>query len=218
MIQFMESFRVIENVQLSEGTFRLRTERPDTTIRAGQCFSVGTKDLGINREYSMYSGANDPYIDFLIREVPDGIVTPVLAQLNVGQLVEIGGPYGDFCVDKHDLLKDEFIFIASGTGIAPFHSYVKTFPDLKYNVFHGIRKETECYDQQSYRNGGYFPAISQPTTQESGQYVTKLLEDIELNPLAIYYLCGNRMMITNTVKLLLSRGVPGGQILMETFF
>ena len=158
---------MIENVQLSEGTFRLRTERTDTTIRAGQCFSVGTKDLGINREYSMYSGANDPYIDFLIREVPDGIVTPVLAQLNVGQLVEIGGPYGDFCVDRHDLIKDEFIFIASGTGIAPFHSYV---------------------------------------------------ENIELNPLAIYYLCGNRMMITNAVKLLLSRGVPGGQILMETFF
>jgi ferredoxin/flavodoxin---NADP+ reductase len=214
----MDSFRVLENVRLSRSTFRLRTERPDVPIRAGQCFSVGTKELGINREYSMYSAADDPFVDFLIREVDDGIVTPALARCKPGDLVEIGGPYGDFCLPIQAIAEDPFVFIASGTGIAPFHSYVKSFPWLDYKIFHGIRHEDETYEKDSYSVDRYVAAVSQPSNGSPGQRVTDVLRSVDLNPEARYYLCGNRSMIVDAVRILRDGGVPGGRILMETFF
>lgn len=213
----MESFRVLENVRLSESTFRLRTERPNVPIKAGQCFSVGTRELGINREYSMYSAADDPYVDFLIREVEDGIVTPVLARCTPGDVVEIGGPYGDFCLPVSAVVDEPFVFVASGTGIAPFHSYVKSFPWLDYQLFHGVRFSDETYDSTSYSPERYHVAVSRPVTG-SGQRVTDLLASAELDLNSRFYLCGNRMMIVDAVRILRDRGVPGGRILMETFF
>ena len=68
-------YKVLEVEHLTPHTFRLRTERPAAPIRAGQCFSVGPKGLGVNREYSMYSGAEAPYLDFLIRGVERGVVS-----------------------------------------------------------------------------------------------------------------------------------------------
>jgi ferredoxin-NADP reductase len=213
----VDSFEVIENVRLSESTFRLRTHRPDAPIKAGQCFSVGTKALGINREYSMYSAADDPFIDFLIREVDDGIVTPALGACQPGDLVEIGGPYGEFCLPIQSVAEDKFVFIASGTGIAPFHSYVKSFPWLDYVLYHGVRVEEEQYEKSDYADGRYISAISRPTTGE-GKRVTELLRYATLDPDARYYLCGNRSMIVDAVTILREKGIPGGRILMETFF
>ena len=213
----MDSFKVIENIRLSESTFRLRTERPNVPIKAGQCFSVGTKDLGINREYSMYSAAEDDFIDFLIREVGDGIVTPALGRCQPGDLVEIGGPYGEFCLSVQAIAEDSFVFIASGTGIAPFHSFVKSFPWLDYTLYHGVRHDDERYEAEDYAAERYIAAVSQPASG-TGERITSVLSRTQLNPESHYYLCGNRQMITDTVQILRERGVSGGRIFMETFF
>ena len=213
----MDSFKVIENIRLSESTFRLRTERPNVPIKAGQCFSVGTKELSINREYSMYSAADDDFIDFLIREVEDGIVTPALGRCKPGDLVEIGGPYGEFCLPIQAIAEDSFVFIASGTGVAPFHSFIKSFPWLDYQLYHGIRHEDERYESGDYEPSRYITAISKPVNG-TGERITSVLSREQMNPESHYYLCGNRQMITDTVQILRERGVPGGRILMETFF
>ena len=127
----MNIYKVLEIEHLTESTFRLRTERPAVHIRAGQCFSVGPKGLGVNREYSMYSGAEDPYLDFLIRRVERGVVSAALRNVRVGDEVEIGGPYGEFCLQE-SVSDRRYLFIATGTGIAPFRSYVKTSPSLDF--------------------------------------------------------------------------------------
>ena len=213
----VDSFKVIENVRLSEKTYRLRTDRPATPIKAGQCFSVGTRDLAINREYSMYSGADDPFVDFLIREVEDGVVSPRLGKCKTGDLVEIGGPYGEFCLKPEDVSGKDFVFLASGTGIAPFHSFVRSYPNLKYRVFHGIRFDDEQYESSDYRPDSYTACVSRPQSGV-GKRVPDRLRNEELDPNALYYLCGNRSMIIDTVAVLREKGVPGGSIYMETFF
>lgn len=215
----VKSFKVLENRILCEGTHCLRTERPASTIRAGQCFSVGLSSLGINREYSMYSAANDEFVEFLIRVVPDGVVSPWLAKCAVGDLVEIGGPYGDFCLAEDDVKTRDFVFIATGTGIAPFHSFIRTFPSLEYRVYHGIRHEVEQYDIGDYDTSRYEAAISRPTNGTIvTQRVTDLIENANLSNESLYYLCGNQKMITDVIAILLKRGIPGGSIFTETFF
>ena len=199
-------------------TYCLRTERPNIAIKAGQCFSVGTRDLGINREYSMYSAADDEFIDFLVREIGDGIVSPRLGACKPGDLVEIGGPYGDFCLSEKHMAKEKYVFIATGTGIAPFHSFVKSFPDLRYTIFHGVRHEDEMYDKEDYFPSSYKAAISRPTDGRTGLRITETLNSTDLDANSIYYLCGNRLMITDAISILRDKNVPGGSIFTETFF
>ena len=211
------SHRVLDRRHLTEHTFVLRTTRPEGSIAAGQCFSVGTSDLAINREYSMYSAEGDPFVDFLIRVVDQGAVSTALSRLDEGDDVEVGGPYGSFCLDQNQVNDSPFVFIASGTGIAPFASYVKTYPNLNYTILHGVRYESELYDREIYRPGNYVPCVSRPESG-SGRRVTEALGEMDLDPSALFYLCGNRNMITDVIQVLRDKRIPGGQIFMETFF
>lgn len=208
----------VEDVRwLSEETFIVRTERKEQHVRAGQCFSLGTRDAAINREYSIYSAEQDPYLEFLIRRVEGGAVSTALAHVKQGDVIQISGPYGSFCLSEHDIGNRSYVFVASGTGIAPFASFVKTYPDLDYSLFHGVRFETETYDKDLYGSNRYSACISRPDAGDPVR-VTQALQRIELSPGSLYYLCGNRNMITDTVTVLRDAGVPGGNIFMETFF
>lgn len=195
----------------------VRTERKGQELRAGQCFSIGTRNAAINREYSIYSAEGDPYLEFLVRRVEGGAVSSALARLTAGDLVQISGPYGSFCLSDGDVTHRRFVFVASGTGIAPFASFVRTYPQLNYRLFHGVRHESETYDQALYAPERYIPCISRPHSGDSRR-VTQVLSQVDMDREALYYLCGNRNMITDTVTVLRDAGVPGGNIFMETFF
>lgn len=212
----MHTYPVLEIKNKTQNTFCLRVGRPDTSIVSGQCFNVGMPGIDINREYSMYSAANAPYLEFLIRAVEGGLVSSHLQKLKPGDLVEVDGPYGDFCIPPSKV-NSKFVFIGSGTGIAPFHSFVKTYQNLNYIVLHGIRHENEAYDALDYQHGKYIPCISQNLNGRSMRVTDYLLE----NPVSkdsIIYLCGNRNMIIDSVQILLDQGIGGDQIISEVFF
>jgi ferredoxin-NADP reductase len=210
-------YKVLDVEHLSPHVFRLRTERPAVSIRAGQCFSVGPKGLGVNREYSMYSGAEDPYLDFLIRRIEHGVVSTALQNVRVGDAVEIGGPYGEFCLPE-SVLNNRYLFVATGTGIAPFHSYVKTFPGLDYRILHGIRLRNETYHAAHYESGRYLACVSRSNGIGSGERVTDRLAREGVAGNEKIYLCGNRAMIVDVVEILRAKGVSGDNIFMEVFF
>lgn len=212
----MKTYSVLQNIQKSKNTFCLRVERPLSVIKAGQCFNVGIPGMDINREYSMYSDANAPYLEFLIRDVNQGMVSSNLRKLTVGDSIEIDGPYGEFCISPNNLNR-KFVFIASGTGIAPFHSFVKTYTKLDYTVIHGIRYADETYDSEDYQSGKYIPCISR-NHGEASMRVTDYLRHNKLSPDSIIYLCGNRNMIIESVQILLDTGISGDQIVSEVFF
>ena len=212
----MRSYSVISIVNKSPNTFCLRVERPNCIIKAGQCFNIGLPRGDINREYSMYSDANAPYLEFLIREVEDGLISTQLKKLKPGDLVEVDGPYGEFCISSANI-NEKFLFIASGTGIAPFHSFVKTYPELNYQIIHGIRYSNEQYDYNDYKNGSYTSCVSRSencTKKRVTDYLENNLPFLD----SMIYLCGNRNMIINSVQILLDQGISGDQIISEVFF
>ena len=97
------TYRIISRTQLTPNTLKIRTERPNVKIKSGQCFNVGVPGHGVNREYSMYSGADEDYLEFLIRIVEDGVVSSAINGLGAGEELEIDGPYGEFSLgDKVD--------------------------------------------------------------------------------------------------------------------
>ena len=187
-------------------------------FKAGQCANLGVPGTGVNREYSAYSGENDPYLDFLIKEVKNGIVSVQLTHLKAGSQVEIHGCYGDFRIPKPELNGRPYLFIGTGTGIAPFHSYVLSYPGLNYKVVHGIRFARERYDHNDYESGRYVSCVSR---EDGGDFRGRVTDYLKKNPAtkdSLSYLCGNRAMISEVYGLLRSQGVPSDSIFSEAFF
>lgn len=211
------TYRVLAVEHLTDHAYRLRTERGDLKFIAGQCANVGLPGKGVNREYSLCSAESDPYFDFLIKEVEGGLISCKLKTLKAGDFVEIHGCYGQFCL-KDPTEKKEYLFIGSGTGIAPFHSFVRTYPFLNYKVLHGIRFKNECYGREIFSPERYVSCVSR---EDGGDFRGRVTDYLKAHPVKsdiIAYLCGNRSMLSDVYSLLREQGVPGDNLFTEAFF
>lgn len=210
--------RVLEIIPKAPGTFALRLERCGLVFLAGQCVNIGIPRSGINREYSTYSGEQETELRFLIREVEGGQLTPCLARLQPGDAVEIDGAYGLFTLPQERQAGQKFVFIATGTGIAPFHSFVQSYRGLDYRILHGIRTLEEAYDRSDYDAQSYVACVSQGPGGDYRGRVTDYLRSHRIEQDAIYYLCGNRNMINEVYDILRDSKVSSSQIFTEVFF
>ena len=68
-------------------------------------------------------------------------MTNLLDKMEVGEEINIYGPYGSFVLKDEYINSKQIIFIASGTGIAPFVSIKKSFDLNNYKLFVGIREK-----------------------------------------------------------------------------
>ncbi|HIN87228.1 MAG TPA: oxidoreductase [Nitrospinaceae bacterium] len=180
--------------------------------------NLGVKGTGINREYSTYSGKDDPYIEFLIKDVSGGLVSPALRKLAIGTEVDIHGPYGSFTLDPEKINTSSYFFLGTGTGIAPYHSYIRSFPNLNYQVIVGIRYNSERYDQQDYESSRITYCVSREKGADLQGRITDYLKNFKVIPNHMFYLCGNNHMINDSYELLREKGASGHQIFTEAFF
>ncbi len=203
---------------LTDLTYMLRLERNDMSFVPGQCFNLGLPDTAVNREYSSYSGVYDNELQFLIRQVEGGQVSPKFRDLRPGDAVEVDGAYGLFVIDPDLAATRKFYFIATGTGIAPFHCFAKSFRNLDYQLIHGTRHANESYHRQHYEKGRY---INCATKDQNSDFHGRVTDYLLANPIpgdALFYLCGNRNMINDAYDILRSRQISGSQIITEVFF
>jgi ferredoxin-NADP reductase len=202
---------------LDPTTFVLRMTRADFEFKAGQCLSLGLWNSGVNREYSLYSGEREPYLEVLIKQVRGGTVSGRLSQLKARDPVYVAGPYSDFVLPKQSAGR-KFAFIATGTGIAPFHSFVASKSDLDYTIIHGVREQAQCYDRQAYPADRYAACVSRERGAAFHGRVTDYLRERPLSQGTHVYLCGNHAMIEDAFDLLRSQGVAADDIHAEVFF
>jgi len=203
---------------LTTSTFVLRIDRNNVPCAAGQCVTLGVHGSGINREYSLYSGEHDDYFEFLIREIEGGQVSAELHRCRPGDLVDFDGPYGQFIIARPDDPARRYLFIATGVGIAPFQSFVRSYPGLDYTILHGVRLCEERYDMATYPCARYITCISREAGGDFAGRVTAYLAQHPVPPETICYLCGNNAMISETYDLLRAQGVPGDNLFAEIFF
>lgn len=211
------SYKVSGVRDLTDSTYVLKVERSGFEFIPGQCVNIGLVDDAVNREYSTYSGVNDRYLEFLIKEIDGGIVSPALRKLKKGDRVSIDGAYGLFVI-PNPIAKHRYLFIGSGTGIAPFHSFVRSYPDLDYTILHGIRTFDEQYDKKDYAPERYVPCVTREKGVGFHGRVTDYMRKHPVDPLTVCYLCGNSEMISEVYEILRGQGVGGSNIITEVFF
>lgn len=221
MIEIKEMVRpyiVREVINLTDASYILRFSKNNMNFKAGQHLVVGLMNTKDSREYSIYSGSNDEYLEILVREVENGDVSRKLRKLTKGDTVEINGPYGFFMYNSHPAEFKKFLFIASGTGIAPFHSFVKSYPGANYKVIHGIRNCSEAYQREDYKEGSYIACTSKDDKGDFHGRLTDYLKEAELDNDYMVYLCGNSQMILDSIEILEKRGFSQSQMYTEVYF
>lgn len=215
----IENLREIELVRfVSDNAFIIRFNRNNLQFKAGQFLAIGVKGSLQQREYSIYSGENDDYLEILVREVLEGNVSQQLKHCKAGDLLMVSGPLGILTINEKDIRTKRFVFIASGTGIAPFHSIVTSYPTIDYTLIHGVRYLSEAYDKDDYDAQRYVLCTSR---EKNGNYfgrVTSFLEDYSVEPDTLFYVSGNSSMIYEVYDILRKKSVSMKNIHSEVYF
>lgn len=107
--------------QLSDSTigFTLALEEPETlSFLPGQYMQIAVPETGQRRAYSFSSCVSEGKVDFLVRNLPGGLMSTYLAtQAAPGDRVTMHGPVGAFYLRE---IRRPTLFLAGGTGLAPF--------------------------------------------------------------------------------------------------
>lgn len=210
--------KIISKRELSRGTFILRFERHKLKFTAGQHIMVAPAGNNESREYSIYSGEQDEYLEILVREVHEGNISTALHKLNPGDHLQVGEPVGYFTLPEEQHSSTPLMLLATGTGIAPFHSYVRSYPKLNYTLIHGIRYADEAYEKEQYLADRHIVCTSREKENHFRGRITDYLEQHNINTQAHFYLCGNIRMIHDAFDILQQKGVQPENLHAEVYF
>lgn len=203
---------------LTTSTFIVRFERNNLSFIPGQYIVVGIEGDFNTREYSIYSSKNDNYLEILVREINEGYLSQRLKKLKKGDNLVVYGPYGEFVIHDGDMKTQEFVMIATGTGISPIHSIIRSYPELNYKLIHGVRYKEESYGLDDYKFANYFLCTSRDENARFKGYVTDFMKKFQYNPNQLFYISGNNLMITDVIGVLKKNGVKVKQYNLEIYF
>jgi NAD(P)H-flavin reductase len=209
-------------------------------FQAGQYATLGL--LGpegklVQRPMSISSPPDDlSEYEFFIRLVHAGEFTPLLWKIKVGDPINIKGAKGKF------LLQDDgrtCLFVASGTGLAPFISMLETLRDRGETrdivLLHGVsyaydlawRKQLMELEADGVFPLRYVATVSRPKESPEWDGFTGRVETIvadQMDGLGLtpenttVYLCGNPEMISAVDEIATERGFPPEQIRKELYW
>jgi len=187
-------------------------------FRAGQVIGVSLQEDGPRRLYSICSGEKDPEVWILYNVIEEGYLTPRMSNLERGETIWITEPRGSFTGSR-----EPAVWIAAGTGIAPFYSMLRSGLSGEKTLIHGSRylEQFFFYDEFAASLG---PDYIRCCSAEDDDHVyhgrvTQYLSDLgSVDPALIYYLCGSAQMVVDTRDLLIEKGISFDHIISEIYF
>ncbi len=216
----VQETELISRHWLSKKAFEIELSRPPGfQFKAGQTIRFIHGD--IERYYSIISAPGDPTLALCIRSIEGGKFSPTLASADIGTRFKLTGPHGYFTFNTSPRPP---VFVATGTGIAPFVSMARSGVS-KFTLLHGVSSVEDLYYEHLFRQitSNYIPCTSDPTADERmlpgrfqgwvSDYIRKNLHRTEHD----FYLCGRDEMVRD-VTLLIDDCFPGSRVFIEVFF
>ncbi len=198
----------------------------------------GTGAKEITRAYSLasapHSGVNR--FELCLNLAPEGLFSHHLFRMKPGDTVEMRPPLGMFVLRRPPC---DSLFIATGTGIAPFRSMLKAHLSAsspRFTLLFGVRHESHLIYRaefedlaRRYPNFRFWPTLSRPEpslqhpwTGRTGHVQTHIEEALEgLAPGGRrdvdVYLCGLKLMVDDVRSRLKAAGLDRKQIFYEKY-
>jgi len=191
----------------------------------------------IQRPMSISSSADDlGEYEFFIRRVEHGALTPLMWEIGVGDPINIKGPKGKFLLQADGR---RCLFVASGTGLAPFISMIETLRGRSESrdvvLLHGVSYDYDLAWREQLTDladGGGFPlryvgTVSRPQscpdwtgcTGRVEAIVEAQLDEHDLAPdNTTIYLCGNPEMVSAVEEIAAGRGFAPEQVRKELYW
>ena len=217
MTENIYSAPLVERHWLSKKAFEIVLERPaDFTFQPGQRIQIFHED--IERDYSLSSAPSDRHLALCIRNIEGGAMSSVLSSLSVGDKIAFSGPFGYFIYQS---VQRKPVFVATGTGIAPFYSMLRAgISDVI--LLHGVRKAEELYYASEIQKSAkkYITCLSETGDYHIDHYPGRVTDYLQKElPRDIYdfYLCGGGEMIRDVI-LLVDEHFAGSNIYTEPFY
>ena len=244
--------RVLENRAWTDTLFSLRvqlgTSGPRLSFTAGQFVRIALDIDGerVARPFSFVNVPEDPELEFYGVIVPEGPLSPLLARLRTGDALYVADNPSGFLVLAEVPPAEDLWLLATGTGIAPFLSILRTaMPWERYRrviLVHGVRHTIELVYQDMLREvadarGNQFVMIKTTTREKTPNAlhgrIPAVIHDGSLEatagaPIAPersqFMLCGNPGMLKDAAAALARRGLrknrrrTPGQITVESFW
>ena len=207
---------VIRNDEIAPGTFLLAVERR-YDFQPGETVKVGLDDKLPPRIYSICSGSMDDELRILYTIKDDGALTPQLAKIKPGDPIIVSEPGGSFLGTT-----EPAVWIATGTGIAPFYSMLRSGMANDKILLHGVRRGDQLYFSQEWKDAlgnNYHPFCSREDIEGIPRgRVNRYLENETLPTHLKYYICGQATMCVEVRDVLIAKGIPFGEIVTEIYF
>jgi len=230
--------QLVSSASLTKLTKHLEFEMPGMRrfgFVAGQWLSfkqVRPDGEELTRAYSIASPpGEDPRFALCLNRVQDGFMSNFLCDMKEGDEIRCQGPFGDFILRPP--MRDT-IFIATGTGVAPFRSMLHwLLADESRHLgkqlwlLFGSRSEEDIYYHYEFQrlagqhsNFHYLPTLSRGAADWQGLrgYVQEHVAGIGQNrPDMRAYICGLDKMVRANRELLTSIGWDRTSIRYEKY-
>jgi ferredoxin/flavodoxin---NADP+ reductase len=208
---------IVKSLEGFDGNYyKLSFEKNDIQFKSGQYIDLKLENMDHYRSFSLYSGEDDNEFSIFFKKIKNGFLTPELVKLKMGGTLFYKPVTGSFLSNIGSANNN--IFISTGTGIAPFHSKIKSDLNLNYKVIHGVKKIREFIDVFDYTIDN---VIICTTEDASGNYhcrITDYCSEQIFPPDSYFYLCGNSTMIIEMINILKHMGIQSQHISYEIFY
>lgn len=199
-------------------------------FKPGQFVSFNATINGkkITRPYSIVSLPHGNRFELCLNLVHGGAFTPHLFEMKPGDSIEMSAPLGFFVI--RDPAK-EAVFIATGTGIAPFRAMAPDYlshPHARHlTLIFGVRHASTIYYRDDfealaskYSNFRFWPTLSRAEsswTGRTGHVQAYLAEAIGDRRDLDFYICGLKAMVDGVRAILKGLGFDRKQIIFEKY-
>lgn len=229
--------KLIQRSEVAPGlaSFLFEAENGDGfDFTAGQFVSF-TAEIGgkmITRAYSIASAPDQRHarlrrFELYLNLAPEGVFSPLLFAMKSGETVEMRPPLGMFVLRQPPR---ESLFVATGTGIAPFRSILQAHLSAEspqFTLLYGVRHESHLMYRAEfedltarYPQFRFWPTLSRPEAGWSGRigHVQGHLDEaLDGRRDADVYLCGLKLMVDDVRARLKAAGFDRKQIFYEKY-
>jgi len=212
----LKEYTLTGNSEISPGVHLISFLR-DFNFDPGNVVKIAVNTIHAPRIYSICSGNTEKEVGILFNIKDEGFLTPRLSSMIPGEKILVSEPYGSFTSG----FEKEW-WIATGTGIAPFSSMIKSGITAGKKLIHGVRQLNQFYFEDEMEEAlgvSYIRCCSGETACNvfNGR-VTDYLKQQQKLPKVKYYICGQALMVVEVRDLLIEKGIGYENIISEIYF